>query len=267
MISVFVCENTPNGIFTGIYDAWDSRLGHTNVRLMLEEEMDGPELFCQYRSVKADMEKAVRVTRSIERKLGHEVYEIVYYSILSGKKGSIDAVYRFLTLAFSIGSQCIEQISHPYVRPVFERRRNVKREYQHYQGFLRFSELDNGVLFSEIRPENNILQLLGIHFADRFPEENWIIYEAGRKQAVIHKKGIPFVILKISGRDELLKKLGVYGYSKREDELQKLWEEFIAAVGIEERENEKLQRKMLPLRYREFMREYNERKSLFFETS
>ena len=27
---VFVCEDSPEGIFTGVYDAWNSRLGHEN---------------------------------------------------------------------------------------------------------------------------------------------------------------------------------------------------------------------------------------------
>ena len=30
---VFQCEDSTDGIFTGIYDAWDSRVGHRNVKL------------------------------------------------------------------------------------------------------------------------------------------------------------------------------------------------------------------------------------------
>ena len=33
---VFVCEDSPEGIFTGVYDAWNSRLGHENVRLEVQ---------------------------------------------------------------------------------------------------------------------------------------------------------------------------------------------------------------------------------------
>lgn len=32
-MTVFVCEDSLDGILTGVYDAWDSRLGHSGVRL------------------------------------------------------------------------------------------------------------------------------------------------------------------------------------------------------------------------------------------
>ena len=30
---IFQCEDSTEGIFTGVYDAWASRLGHGNVKL------------------------------------------------------------------------------------------------------------------------------------------------------------------------------------------------------------------------------------------
>lgn len=254
---IYVCEGNADGIFTGIYEAWASGLGHENIRLETEEESYNQELFCQYQRVEADGEKAAKVARSIEKKIGREAYEIVYRSTLSGREGRADDIYRFLILGFSAGSSALEQLSHAYVRPVFERNRNVSREYQHYQGFLRFSELENGILFSEIRPFNHLLVLLGDHFSDRFPGENWIIFDAGRKKAALHRKDAPFVLMEISGKEEIFQKLGVWKYSQREEELQGLWKEFVDTIGIKERKNEKLQKQMLPLRFREFMREYS----------
>lgn len=253
---IYLCDSTPDGIFTAVYDAWSSRLGHKNIRLEIETELEGPELFCEYQKIETDSEKAEKVARSVERKLGYEVYETVYRSALSGKRGRADDIYRFLILGFAVGSRVLEQLSHPYVRPVFERSRSVGREWQHYQGFLRFSELENSILFAEIRPENDILILLGEHFSDRFSGENWIIYEAGRKQAAVHQSGASFVIMKDLEKEELLEKLGVYGFSEKEEKMQLLWKKFVDTIAIEERKNENLQKQMLPLRYREFMREY-----------
>ena len=47
-MTVFECEDSSDGIFTGIYDAWASRLGHANVWLQLQG-MHTLELFTQYR--------------------------------------------------------------------------------------------------------------------------------------------------------------------------------------------------------------------------
>lgn len=254
---IYLCDNTPSGIFTAVYDAWSSRLGHKNIRIEIEEEMDSLELFCEYIRVATEDEKAEKVARSILKKLGYETYKSVYQTALSGKPGRADEIYRFLLLGFSVGSRVLEQVSHPYVHPVLVKSRSVGREYQHYQGFLRFSELENGILFSEIRPFNDLLELLAEHFSDRFSGENWIIYEAGRKKAAFHRSGLPFVIRRDLEKEELLSKLGAIGFSEKEEYLQLLWKTFIASVSIEERKNEKLQKQLLPLRYREFMREYN----------
>ena len=47
-MTVFLCEDSVCGILTGVYDAWDSRLGHANVKLALKKGYQ-PELFidCQ----------------------------------------------------------------------------------------------------------------------------------------------------------------------------------------------------------------------------
>lgn len=46
-----------------------------------------------------------------------------------------------------------------------------------YEEFIRFRELENGILFSEITPKAQILTCVADHFEDRFPLENWIIYD------------------------------------------------------------------------------------------
>ena len=56
MIRVFLCEDTLTGILTGVYDAWDSRLGHENVRLQ-SGGYENMELFCEYAEVPPDLEK------------------------------------------------------------------------------------------------------------------------------------------------------------------------------------------------------------------
>ena len=38
-MTVFLCEDSVCGILTGVYDAWDSRLGHANVKLALKKRI------------------------------------------------------------------------------------------------------------------------------------------------------------------------------------------------------------------------------------
>ena len=34
-MTIFLCDDTMEGIFTAVYDAWASRLGHANVKLQV----------------------------------------------------------------------------------------------------------------------------------------------------------------------------------------------------------------------------------------
>ena len=61
---IFQCEDSTEGILTGVYDAWASRFGHGNVKLEAGtgHEM---ELFSEYRSVETDREKAEKVASTV----------------------------------------------------------------------------------------------------------------------------------------------------------------------------------------------------------
>ena len=90
---VFICENTPNGILTGVYDAWElkiqERCSHADIYLV-SGQPDNYELFCDYHTVAPSAEKAGKVVSTLNRKLGHDFYETILTAILSidlsGKK-------------------------------------------------------------------------------------------------------------------------------------------------------------------------------------
>jgi hypothetical protein len=83
---VFICENTPNGILTGVYDAWElkiqERCSHADIYLV-SGQPDNYELFCDYHTVAPSSEKAGKVVSTLNRKLGHDFYETILTAILS----------------------------------------------------------------------------------------------------------------------------------------------------------------------------------------
>lgn len=248
---IYLCDGSVDGIFTAIYDAWDSKKGHNRIRIEELEYFQNMKLFTDYIQTETDSKKAEKVAAAIRKKLSEEVYEMIIRSALSKRVGRGDAIYRFLLLGFSYGPKVMEQINHPYVHPVFEMNRNVMNEAHHYLGFLRFSELKSGVLFASIRPENAILSLISPHFEDRLMTENWIIYDEGREEASFHEKGRNFFIRK----DLKLNRSETEYYSSAEEKMQVFWQTFVDAIAIEGRKNLSLQHQMLPNRFREFMRE------------
>ena len=74
-MTVYTCSPDLASILTCIYEAWNSRLGYRNVRLMTEP-VGNLELFCDYCHVEPDTEKAASVTRSIQKKIGAAAWRL-----------------------------------------------------------------------------------------------------------------------------------------------------------------------------------------------
>jgi len=112
--------------------------------------------------------------------------------------------------------------------------------------------LFNGVLFSAIKPSNNVLTALAPHFADRLPIENWVIYDEVRELFAVHEADKQWAIVV----GEHINKEMINNLSAHEREFQRLWKGFCNSISIHERENKKLQRQNLPLRFRDNMVEF-----------
>lgn len=251
---IFLCEDSIDGIFTGIYDAWASRYGHSNVCLTTHTPVNYT-LFDEYITVVPDTEKSCKVGNTLKRRLGSETYAHICDAASALEETACavkiipkaDAVYHTIVLALSLrdGSRILEHLGNPYVNRVFQLSRATGNEAHHLLGFLRFQELQNGVLFAKIHPKNDVLSILGDHFSDRLPEENFIIYDEIRKKAALHRKGSYFFLTDTDSLNESL----LQQFSPQELEYQKLWRGFFESIAIEARCNPKLQNQNIPRRF------------------
>ncbi len=254
---IYLCDNSIDGIFTAIYLAWSSRNGHSNNKI--EEKSEGSkysniELFSEYITVDTDMTLATKVAASIKSKISEEAYEMVCRVALSDYLGKADLIYRFLILGFSIGSNILEHLSNQIVNKIFKVNQYVSREAYHFIEFIRFSEQENGLLIAVIHPNNHVLTLITPHFADRFPQERFLIYDANRKIATFHIPGKSWIIAEVPEiNQEELNQISLI-----EDEYRDLWKIFFHNIAIKERINPNLQRNNLPIRFRRDLTEFKE---------
>ncbi|WP_310603919.1 TIGR03915 family putative DNA repair protein [Anaerosporobacter sp.] len=249
---IFQCEDSLDGILTAVYDAWDSRYGHKNIQIQLEDKELNYQLFSTYIQVTTDYEKSEKVARTIRKKISEAAYESICRAAMTDRQEKADVIYRFIVLGLYYGSSIITNYSNPSVQAIFEMNRAVGNEVHHYLGFLRFSELKNKVLYSKIDPRNNVIALLAPHFEDRLPVENWIIHDEVRQLAVVHQIGEGWVQVDTSEVD--FSALGEV--NTEEEELEQLWKAFVKSIAIKERTNMKLQRQNLPIRFRGNMTEF-----------
>ena len=122
---VYHCENSIDGIFTGVYDAWASRRGHKNIRLSSAEHQN-LTLFSEYITVVPDFEKSRKVSRTLIERLGPGFYDTICRCAMADgncRKLTMDkanAIYQTIVMALALpeGAKVLEYLGEP-VLPVF----------------------------------------------------------------------------------------------------------------------------------------------------
>ena len=230
-------------MMTCIYDAWvyALRVGHDKVQLRTEPIVQAT-LFDEYVHVDADAEKTEKVLRSVRNKIGMQAYIDVYYACLM-EDDVLDDIYRFLRIGFQAGPRVIGMLAEPPVSRMLEIRRAVGNEIHHFREFARFQSLENQVYVSHLEPRNDVIMLVGNHFANRMPSEHWMIIDDNRKTACVHvKDGENYLRYLTDEEFETLRQTESY-----EDEYTDMWKTFFHAISIEQRRNYICQRNLFPL--------------------
>ena len=251
-----ICEDSLEGIFTAIYDAYALREGHEHIHVQVGEE-ENYRLFASYLYSRPDSVKTEKVVCTLKSRLGEEVYLTIcraaafcshYYS----DKG--EAIYRTVVEGITGGNgrRTMENLRDPYVARTFELARRTANEAHHEIEFLRFQELEQGILYAKIGPENNVLSFIMPHFADRLASENFMIHDEKRGLFGVHPAREEWYL--VSGVYEFLQ--DSLKWSQKERGYQELFALFHKTIAIGERKNSRLQQQMLPLRFRNYMVEF-----------
>ena len=249
---IYRCEDTLESVFTAIYQAYEEKRNHDDTLLSLSND---PCLFSQDIVVEADEDKTRKVMGTLQRRFGLEDTERLCMAMASNDEEKAQAVYR--TVVQGLRYKCrpghlFDNLADRDIHKAFALGRGVSTEAGHQKQFLRFQELDNGVLYSRIGPKNDVIAFIMPHFSDRLPIENFLIYDEKRNLFGIHPAGKRWVLL----RGEEADRSRQLTYSDEEPLYQEMFRKFCHAITIEERKNIKLQKGMLPLRFREYMVEF-----------
>lgn len=248
-----ICEDSLEGVFTGIYDAYLMKIPHERIHICTGEE-ENYRLFAVYERHEPDESKTVKVARTIMRDFGSEAYLSICRALASPENDKGEAVYKTVVTGLRMKNkrEVMGNLADPYVHRVFELARFTANEAHFHVEFLRFRELENGILYAEIGPKNNIITFIMPHFADRLPLENFVVYDEIRNIYALHPSGGEwYLVYGEEGRE-----MAAPCFSEEERKYSELFTHFFHTIAIKERKNNRLQMNMLPLRYRRYMTEF-----------
>lgn len=116
MEKILICEDSQEGIFTGIYEAYAQKCDHDSTRIQLGEE-GNLCLFAEYREIVPDIQKADKVRRTVLTRFGEECYEQICYALSSWETDKGQAVYQTVVegLKGRIRGSLMDHLGNRYV--------------------------------------------------------------------------------------------------------------------------------------------------------
>lgn len=234
----YVYDGSFEGILTAVFEAY---YRHEEPDLIESEQCLQQDFLTRYVFIKTDSKKADRVYNSIWQKISGEALKNVYHVYLSEEPDAGTIIYKYLRLGWKMGSRVDLHLADDTVRRVDDINRRVGYEVHRLLGFVRFRQVEGGIFYSAISPDNNIVELLAPHFAERLADQNWIIHDVKREIAAMYNMKT-WIVSEFSAED-------IPKDTAAENEYAQLWKQFFNTLAIQERENPKLQKRLMPKRY------------------
>ena len=233
---VYVYDGTLEGFLCCVYESFARRQipdeihsGHGQTMLFEETEW-----------IRTDIGHAEKVYVSLAEKICPEAQDFIRHAFLTQRTDREILMYRWICMGYRLGRKVFDCLTDETVDALTKAVRNLQREAHLLMGFARFTVYD-GVMVACISPKNTVLPLLSDHFADRYPDEVFMIYDKTHQMAVVHKaEGT----LLTSMRD-----LDLPPIEDAEKAYRTLWQCFYQTIAIEARENPKCRMNHMPRRF------------------
>ena len=238
----YVYDGSFEGLLTAIHEAYYRK---QKPELVLNKKNLQFSLLDEYVYIDTEPEKSDRVYGSICENISCESLQHIYHVFLSEHPEAGTIIYHYLKYGWKVGSKVDLHISDDRVLKVHEISLRVEHEIHRLMGFVRFRQVQGGLFYAPVRPDNNVVELLAPDFAERLADQSWIIHDVGRDIAALYNTR-SWVISDFSV-DELPTP------TEDETENRKLWKEFFDTLAIPSRYNPKLQRQLMPRRYWDYL--------------
>ena len=272
---VYTFDNTLDGLLTAVFDSF---LLKQQPECLLAEGEQLPLFVDQKYQVVTDSEKAERVWKGLEKHLSKDGLHMITISWLSEERALNQPLFNFICKVFKKptpnpspreGRMDITQnASDEDVLAVRNTCRRVLHEQLRMKQFIRFQKAKDGTYLAVVSPDHNVLPLVIDHFADRFNDQPWLIYDAKRHYGYYYGASPDpsqgGEVIRVTFENEAAVpfdlsngKLDADVLSENDKLFQDLWRTYFKAICIKERMNPKKQLSDMPRRYWKYMIEKN----------
>ncbi len=248
---VFFYDRSFEGILSAVFDAYTKK---EFPDLLLADGTVPPLQTTGTHFVLTGPDKAGRVFRGLEKKLSGYGRNRLMKVWLSEEPGSDTLLFRFMRKVFDSKSSLEDDITDPDVLEMHQLSRKVGIEVEKLLGFARFQKTAQGHWFAALAPRYNTIPLLLRHFAERFSDQPWILYDQARHYGMLCEHG-KFSEITLDERQIRNGELEDSLLAADEKTFQNAWREYCERLTIRERINPELQSRCMPRRFWPYLTE------------
>ncbi len=252
----YVFDGSYAGYLTGMFECFERREWKAVpvVADQFQESIFGND----YRRITTDPAKAKRVSIGLVTRLGKEGAEDFYRNFLSEDPKAWQTGYTLMQQIFTHGPEVLKNFGDAGVLYFAQTLKKVGRERHRMKAFIRFSKSADGLFFSIVEPDFNVLPLIVAFFKNRYADQAWLIYDAKRNYGLLYDKiAVKEVQLSQEETGEMERSSLSIALDERDELFKRLWKQYFKSTNIEARRNMKLHLQHVPKRYWKYLVEKN----------
>ncbi len=236
------------GMLTAVFQVYERKL--EAVHIVPAGQAQGG-IFGEVVAVDLNKEQYERVWNGLQKKVPPAALQQLYSAFLSEIPGWEDQVLAYIRHAFANREDVSKDFGNAAVLWITQTARRVWREKHRMEAFVRFQKLGDGLFYSFVEPDFNVLPLITAHFKSRYADQDWTIYDGRRRWGISYSKETREVSEVEISWSEGAGAGTVEGtlLDEREELFQMLWRDYFKHTGIDARKNPKLHIRHIPLRY------------------
>lgn len=236
---VYIYDMSIEGLLTSIYDCFKKKIIPKSITYYSKYE---ETLFDNIIEIETNFDNANNLNNKLLAISDYSFY-LVYTSFLSDNPNKEIIILKYFIEAMTLGSKINGMKNNDSFITIYYICKKVGFEAHRLTGFLRFKEINGGILYSAIEPDNNIIEILVKHFSERLKNKLFIIYDKKRGLIVAYnKKEYNFFT------DEEIDIAKLENESIT-DQYEELWKKYFDTITIKERTNKRCQMNFMPKKY------------------
>lgn len=241
-MEIYLYDSSFEGFLTAVFECYRSK------GVIRKENAFVPDMFAHTIRVETDLEKADRVWAALSKKLSPDGLHQYFSTFLSELENIEDQLLSYTRHVFENQSSVERDFGNNFVLFVAQTARKVHREKHRMEAFVRFQLTKDGIYFSLVSPDYNVLPLIIKHFKDRYADQRWMIYDKVRNYGIYYDlERVETVWMEIDKQDGI--------WDEAEGDYQALWQTYYKGANIASRVNRKLLLQHMPKRYWKYLPE------------